>query len=99
MVQVAWTARARRDMREIHDYIADDSKSNAESMIRRSHVAIERLTLFPMSGRLVPELDDPQYREVIVDPYRVIYRHESGDTSVEIMRVVHGRRQLPPVDS
>jgi plasmid stabilization system protein ParE len=39
---------------------------------------VERLASFPESGRVVPERNDPQLREVIVRPYRVVYGLRPG---------------------
>jgi len=44
-------------------------------------------------GRVVPERNDPQLREVIVRPYRVVYRLRPG--VVEIATVFRASRMLP----
>ncbi|MGM0539773.1 MAG: type II toxin-antitoxin system RelE/ParE family toxin [Thermodesulfobacteriota bacterium] len=36
--------------------------------------AVERLTSFPNSGRIVPEIRDPVIREIVFGSYRIIYR-------------------------
>ncbi|MBT7790660.1 MAG: type II toxin-antitoxin system RelE/ParE family toxin, partial [Calditrichaeota bacterium] len=35
---------------------------------------VENLAKFPNSGRNVPELENDQYKELIIDNYRVIYK-------------------------
>jgi plasmid stabilization system protein ParE len=47
------------------------------------------------SGRVVPERSDPQIREVIVRPYRVVYRYHLGE--VEVATVFRASRQLPDI--
>ena len=42
--------------------------------LRRLVAAVGRLREFPESGRVVPERNTPEIREVIVQPYRVVYR-------------------------
>lgn len=54
---------------------------------------MERLSRFPESGRIVPELNRPDVREVIVSPYRVVYRYRSG--VVDIATVFRASRLLP----
>ena len=54
---------------------------------------VERLTSFPESGRVVPERSDPQLREVIVGPYRVVYRLRPG--VAEIATVFRASRMFP----
>ena len=93
MAVVTWAERARDDLREIHDFIARDSPSAASALVERVIAGSERLASFPASGRVVPELPDLGYREIIVQSYRVIYRY-TQDT-VRITAVVHGRRLLP----
>jgi hypothetical protein len=56
--------------------------------VRRIVVAVERLHAFPESGRIVPERNAPNIREVIVSRYRVVYR--LGRDAVEIATVFRG---------
>ncbi len=76
MARVAWSARARDDLRGIFDYIARDSPRAADAMVDRLIGATERLEEFPESGRLLPEFPSLSYREILVGSYRVIYRPE-----------------------
>jgi plasmid stabilization system protein ParE len=62
-------------------------------MVRRVVAAVERLKAFPESGRIVPERDSPEIREVIVGRYRVVYRRNAD--VVEVATVFQGSRQLP----
>ncbi|MES4785391.1 MAG: type II toxin-antitoxin system RelE/ParE family toxin [Nitrospiraceae bacterium] len=62
---------------------------------------LEAICLFiardaPESGRIVPETNDPNFREVILGNYRLIYRLRSGD--VQILTVHHGARKLNPAE-
>ena len=67
-------------------------------MVRKVRSAAERLKGFPESGRAVPELPGSHYREVIVPPYRVIYRFEEEKNRVWVLAVIHGSRLLPPIE-
>lgn len=96
MAEVIWTARAREDLRSVHDFVARDSPRAAEQLIERLLDATDRLALFPMSGRVLPEFPDLGYRELIVSGYRVI--HRNGDDTVWVVAVVHARRQLAEQD-
>ena len=53
---------------------------------------IERLAEHPESGRIVPEFQTHQLREIICAPFRVVYR--LGQGRVRIVRVWRGERQL-----
>ena len=47
----------------------------------------------PRCGRIVPELDDPRFREVIYGNYRIVYRIIGAD-DIEILAVIHGARDM-----
>jgi len=86
--RIAWTDKARRDLRRY-------SPQTAEETGRRITATTRRLGEFPLSGRAVPELPDSGLREVIVGDYRVIYEPTENDT-VEILSILHSRRLIPP---
>ncbi len=50
------------------------------------------LTRFPRAGRVVPELDDENIREVFAYSYRIIYR--LVDDQITVTSVIHGKRIL-----
>lgn len=93
MTKLIWSPQSLRDLQSIRDYVAADSPRYAALVVERILQGVERLTSFPESGRIVPERNDPQLREVIVRPYRVVYRIRSG--VVEIATVFRASRMLP----
>jgi toxin ParE1/3/4 len=92
---ITWSPQSLRDLEAIRAYIAQDSPRYAELVIQRIVAVVERLEAFPESGRVVPELDNPEIREVIVKPYRVVYRLRSD--AVQIATVFRSSRQLPEI--
>jgi plasmid stabilization system protein ParE len=80
-------------LESIRDYVATDSPRYAALVVERIIQGVERLASFPESGRVVPERSDPQLREVIVRPYRVVYRLRPG--AVEIATVFRASRMFP----
>ena len=97
MAQVIWTGQAVEDLRQIHEFIARDSKHYASVTIRKIRSAAGRLRDFPESGGVVPELPESPYRMVLVGHYRVVYRYVPAKKLVLILAVIHGSRLLPPV--
>jgi len=91
--RVDWAEAAWRDFEEAASYIARDSKYYAASFVKEVIEATRTLSLFTSKGRVVPELANPNYREVIVQSYRVIYQIPD-ENSIEILAVVHGARDL-----
>ncbi len=73
-------------------FIAHDSERAAETFVQRIFREAERLAVFPRSGRVVPEAQQDDLREIMVASYRVLYRLR--DDLVEIVRVIHGARLL-----
>jgi len=43
---------------------------------------------------MVPEYQDKDLRELIENPYRIIYTIK--ENQVDVLTVIHGRRQMPP---
>ena len=93
--RVRWTETARRDLDAIVNYIAEDSVENALAVLERLRERAESLQVAAGRGRVVPELralDVLQYREVIEQPWRIVYRIEADH--VLVMAVRDGRREL-----
>ncbi len=93
MTKLIWSPQSLRDLESIRNYVAADSPHYAALVVERIIQGVERLTSFPESGRVVPERNDPQLREVIVKPYRVVYRLRPG--VAEIATVFRASRMLP----
>ena len=93
MTKLIWSPQSFRDLESIRDYVAADSPRYAALVVERIIQGVERLASFPESGRVVPERKDPQLREVIVRPYRVVYRLRPG--VVEVATVFRASRMLP----
>lgn len=75
--EVIWANVAENDLKNIIEYIAADSPSNALRIFKNIKQTASNLYILPERGRVVPELRDQgilQYRELIISPWRVIYR-------------------------
>ena len=74
---VVWSNIAENDLKNIVEYIADDSPSNALKIFKRIKQKASSLYTFPERGRIVPELRDQgilQYRELVTTPWKILYR-------------------------
>ena len=89
---VIWSRPAKQDLRNIHDHIAFDSKFYAKKVVQDIIEKSGNLEDFPLIGRMVPELEDPDVRELIVYSYRLIYRVSAG--TIEILTLVHGKQDF-----
>ena len=89
---VIWSNRAASDIEAIAAYIAEDSEAYAASVVRTILQKTRRLVEFPFIGRVVPEFDDEQIREIFAYSYRIIYGVYENE--LRIAAIVHGKRLL-----
>jgi len=71
MVRIIWSPYAVYDLEAICDYITKDSEQYARLFAQGVINAIERLEIFPESGRIVPEYNQKSIREIIFQNYRI----------------------------
>jgi toxin ParE1/3/4 len=94
---VKWTNHAKRQLRHIHDYIAQDSPVYArrvsEALVKKT-IGLDEL---PRKGRMVPELNKDAFRELGLYSYRILYEIKS-DHLIEVLAVIHKRRHVDPED-
>ena len=95
MAQIKWTLQALEDMEGIASFINRNSPRYAQIVILRIFQAIERLEVFPLSGRIVSEVKDKTVREILLGNYRIVYRILPHDI-VQILTVYHGARIFDP---
>ena len=77
MTELIWSPRAVADLEEIRTFIDADSPAWADLTVRRIVAAVERLQQFPDSGRMVPERQSPELREVISGSFRIVHRRRA----------------------
>ena len=95
MVKIIWTVLSVFELKEIYDYISLDSKRYAKNQIDRIKQKTSILKSMPEVGRVVPELDRNEIRELIEGNYRIIYRIKTKDL-LEILTIHHSSRNLYP---
>lgn len=93
-MRIVWSEQALSDVQEIRDFIARDAPYFAELFVDRIFEAVERLTNYPLSGRVVPEFRRADVREVLLGSYRIVYRVR--EDAVSIATVFHTARLLGP---
>ncbi len=92
-MNIIWSPLAVDRVSEIAAYIAQDKQSAAEQWVKTVFSKVEHLKSSPEIGRIVPEIENNQFRELIYGNYRIIYRIESKHISVLTVR--HGKQILP----
>jgi toxin ParE1/3/4 len=97
MARVTVSRAANEQLRVIHAYIAQDSRAAAARTLRRIRAGIRTLVAHPRQGRAVPEYEDPAVRELIIAPFRVMYRYNAERNHVDVIWIYHGSQLLPPM--
>ena len=95
---VHWSKIAQHDLVGIIEYIALDSYDNAEAILKKIKEQTVKLESFPERGRTVPELEFHSinnYRELIITPWRIIYRIE--EQKVYVLAVIDSRRNFEDI--
>ncbi|WP_456378993.1 type II toxin-antitoxin system RelE/ParE family toxin [Thiolapillus sp.] len=92
-MKLIWSPLAIERVSEIAEYIAQDKPAAAEKWVDKIFNIVERLTEFPESGRVVPEIKNKRFREIISGNYRIIYKLEKS--RILILTVRHGKQILP----
>jgi len=92
-MNIIWSPLAVDRASEIADYIAQDKPAAAEKWIKTVFSKVERLMTSPEIGRMVPEIRNNQFRELIYGNYRIIYRIEAE--RISILTIRHGKQILP----
>jgi len=94
MNQLRVAEAARSDLDEIWFYIAQDNPDAADQFTRTLVSRFPLLASMPQMGRPREELAS-RLRSFSVGNYVIFYR--PMENGVEIVRVLHGARDLPPL--
>ena len=90
---VIWSISALKELRGIRKYLTKHASSETATHVTKQITnATRRLKDFPDSGRMVPEFERQELKELLVSSYRVIYRRSFSAT--EVLRIAHMRQNL-----
>lgn len=92
-MRVTWSREAGENLVEIEEFIARDCVERAVRFVDNLIDHAEAILADnPRSGRIVPEIGNPDVRELIYRGYRIVYRL-SGDL-ITILSVFEGHRLM-----
>ncbi len=92
-MNVYWTDTSLHHLDAIYRYLAQDSPAYTKRMVDRLTRRSQQIGEFPLSGRMVPEYEMTQIREVIEGSYRIIYYIKSDQ--IDVLGVIHGAQDIP----
>jgi len=93
--KVRWTSNAKEDLLNIVAYIKEDSPTIARDVYEKIKEKAHSSNLFPLRGRVVPELQKegiPMYRELISSVWRIMYKVDND--TVYIMAIFDSRQNV-----
>jgi toxin ParE1/3/4 len=96
--EVEWSKISEKDLVAIIEYIADDNPSRAYEVFQEVKRKASKLRSLPERGRIVPELQEQgitQYRELVIPPWRIIYR--ISERKVYVLSVLDSRRNIEDI--
>ena len=93
---VKWTLPARDDLKALYEYIALDSKFYAKKIAREIISLSSIIPDIPERGRIVPETNQQEIRELFIYSYRLIY--QLSPDLISILAVIHGSRNITATD-
>lgn len=93
---IIWSQPAREDLRLIHQQIAHDSKQYATRVVQDITDKVKVLLTAPRLGKVVPEIGEPDVREISMYSWRIMYE-VIGDT-LYVHGVIHKRRDFKSED-
>lgn len=89
-MKVVWTPLAERRLREAISHLEGERPSAADRWLDALDERVGLLAKFPKTGRPVPEIGRPVVRQLLLAPYRLVYRIDP--TRVVVLTVRHQRR-------
>lgn len=96
--EVYWARIAEEDLSAIIEYIHSNNPLAAKDSLQRIKTRVLDLNSFPQRGRVVPEFKEHgilQYRELIIPPWRIIYR--ISELRVYVLSVIDSRRNVEDI--
>lgn len=94
MVVIKWTNFAIQNLNDIGDYIERDSYRQAAFVVNYLFDSADILESHPFVGRIVPEFQNVNVRELIRLKYRIVYL-VLNDERIDILNIHHSARLLP----
>jgi len=92
-MEVIFTERFLSRVEEFTEYIALDYVPTAIKWAEDVFKHCEQLSIQPESGRLVPEFNRPEIKELIHGNYRLVYELKSN--RIDMLTIWHTRQSLP----
>ncbi|MBD2385261.1 type II toxin-antitoxin system RelE/ParE family toxin [Cylindrospermum sp. FACHB-282] len=91
--RIVLAPRAVSDLEDIVRYIALHNPEAARKLGQKLLNKTKELSQFPIKGQKVPEFNDPCIRQLILKPYRIVYRVEDDKKQISVARFWHASQE------
>lgn len=81
-MKITWSPLAVEQVQDVVSYIALDKPSVALDWAEKIFDSVKRLSDFPKRGRIVPEINKNNIREIVQGNYRLIYKTKAEEILV-----------------
>ena len=95
MTSVRWTHSARRDYRNVFEWLNDRNPKAAVRIVDAIDRRIEMLARMPRMGRR-GRIEDTRELVISRTRYLVVYRFDGAADQILIVRILHGAQWWPP---
>lgn len=92
-MKIIWSPLAIDRVTEIAEYIAFDNPAASQNWVEQVFEKVKTLESSPKMGRVVPEIERDEIREILYGNYRIIYHYSVQ--KISILTVRHGKQILP----
>lgn len=93
-MKIIWSPLAVDQVRDVAAYIALDKPSIALQWAEKIFNSVDILNDYPESGRVVPEINRKEIRELVQGSYRLIYKIKSKEKEILVLVVKNYRQKL-----
>jgi len=93
MAEINWTQEAERWLKDIYNYISQDSPASAQGVVTGIYQKAQLLARFPELGQRYDALPDHHIRILLYGHYRIAY-HIKADNNIDILGVFHGALEI-----
>ncbi len=93
MAKIIWTIESLDRLREIHNFIAEDSPRSAINVVSSIYDKVQLLQTFPLLGQRYERITDRHVREIIFGNYRIAYLVVT-DSDILILGVFHAAMDI-----
>ena len=90
--QIILAPKALQDLESIIAYIAQDNPGAANKFGKKLIEYTRVLHVSPTIGKEVPEFENPDIRQLLLKPYRVIYKIDEANKQIHVSRYWHSSR-------